>query len=390
MPDNSAWYLVSNPWAEPVRRPVLDLQRFASAEAEGRTEKATEHKKRKAREEEGRVALSKEVPGALISLLSFSAIYFLGNYIITTFMQTFEYIFQNLTTLDITDGTMFVELFVIPVAKIFLPVSAIAFITAILGNYLQIGIKFSVKTIKPNFKKINPNVIKFLTNQVFAPQGLFNLVKSVVKIGIIGLAAFIAIRGNLGEIKGLIFNENLFYSFVFFTKIAFGIVLKATIVLLVFSIIDIIFVRWQFEESLKMKKQEVKEEVKELYGDPNVRARLRQMYQSIMSQKKMLGEVPASDVVITNPTHYAIALRYDSAVDDAPRVLAKGKDKFALQIMEVAREHDIYIYRNVPLARSLYSDVEVNDIIPREMYSLVIHAYKLANAGRNAATAAAG
>jgi flagellar biosynthetic protein FlhB len=127
-----------------------------------------------------------------------------------------------------------------------------------------------------------------------------------------------------------------------------------------------------------MKKQEVKEEYKELYGDPNVRMRLRQMYQTLLSQRRMLEEVPKADVVITNPTHFAVALRYDKYIDDAPRVIAKGKDRFAQKIKEIARMNDIFMYENVDLARRLFDEVEVNDIIPKAMYSLVIIAYKLA------------
>jgi flagellar biosynthetic protein FlhB len=154
--------------------------------------------------------------------------------------------------------------------------------------------------------------------------------------------------------------------------------IKAALILLVFSIVDILFVKWQYEEQLKMKKQEIKEEQKELYGDPQVKSRLRQMYQTIMSQRKMLEEVPKADVVITNPTHYAVALHYDKYTDDAPRVIAKGQEQFAQRIKQVAKEHGIYTHENVPLARALYNEVEVNDIIPRPMYGLVVNAYKLA------------
>ena len=149
-------------------------------------------------------------------------------------------------------------------------------------------------------------------------------------------------------------------------------------VLIFFSIIDIIFVRWQYEQTLKMKKEEVKEEYKELYGDPNVRSRLRQMYQSLLSQKRMLKEVPKADVVITNPTHYAVCLHYDKNIDEAPRVTAKGKDRFAQSIKAEAKKYNIFMYENVMLARTLYNEVEVNDVIPRAMYGLVINAYKLA------------
>jgi flagellar biosynthetic protein FlhB len=174
------------------------------------------------------------------------------------------------------------------------------------------------------------------------------------------------------------FIESILISFLFFVKLAFSIVIKILIILLVFSIIDYMFVKWQYEESLKMKKEEVKEEYKELYGDPLIRSRLKQMYQSMLSQKKMLEEVPKADVVITNPTHYAVALHYDRYTDEAPRVTAKGKDKFAQKIKEIAKENNVYMYENVMLARTLYNEVDINDVIPRTMYALVINAYKIA------------
>lgn len=356
---------------------VLDLQRFASAESEGRTEKATEHKKRKAREE-GRVALSKELPAVIITLLSFILIYFLARYFYITLYNLFLYTLENACTIDIFKDNIFKDLIIIPFLKIFGPVAAIAFISAIFSNYLQIGLKFTIKSIKPKLNKISPNIFKFFKNQVFSVTGLFNLIKSIIKIGIIMLVAYFTLYKEIEGFKNILFVENVFYSIIFIFKIIFSVVLKTMLILLVFSILDILFVRWQYEESLKMRKEEIKEEYKELYGDPNVRSRLRQMYQAILSQKKMLAEVPKADVVITNPTHYAVALHYDRYIDEAPRVTAKGKDKFAQKIKEIAKENDVYMYENVALARMLYNEVDVNDVIPSTMYGLVINAYKLA------------
>lgn len=355
----------------------FNLQRFASAESEGRTEKATEHKKRKAREE-GRVALSKELPAALITLFTFIAIYFLSNYIFKIIMETFVFFFENFDKLNILDDKILFDFFLIPFMKIFIPIAVTAFVTAILSNYMQIGFQITFKSIKPKFSKISPNIIKFLKNQVFSVTGFFNFIKSIVKIAIIGIAAYITISSNIEELKDLLFVDGIINSTIFISKLFFDIVFKALIILIIFSIFDILFVKWQYEESLKMKKEEVKEEYKELYGDPNVRMRLRQMYQSLISQKKMLEEVPKADVVITNPTHFAVALYYDKYIDDAPRVKAKGKDRFAQKIKEIAKINNIFMYENIDLARKLYDEVEVNQVIPRTMYSLVIIAYKLA------------
>ncbi|MBN2546212.1 MAG: EscU/YscU/HrcU family type III secretion system export apparatus switch protein [Spirochaetes bacterium] len=355
----------------------FDLQRFASAESEGRTEKATEHKKRKAREE-GRVALSKEVPAALITLFCFILIYFMAGYFFDTLKNLFIYVFENIANLDLNDKKLIFDLVIFPFLKIFLPVSLMAYLIAGLSNYLQIGLKFTFKAIKPDFKKVSPNIFKFLKNHVFSVTAFFNLIKSIVKIAIIVTVSYMSIKGNLDEIKKIIFIENIFYSFTIICKIAFSIIFKSTIILLIFSIADILFVKWHFEQSLKMKKEEIKEEYKELYGDPNVKMRLRRMYQTFLSQKRMLEEVPKADVVITNPIHYAVALHYDKYTDEAPRVRAKGKDNFALKIKKAAIDNEVFVYENPPLARALYNEVEVNDIIPRPMYGLVVNAYKLA------------
>lgn len=355
----------------------FDLQRFASAEAEGRTEKPTEHKKRKAREE-GKVALSRELPQALITLFCFLIIYFLSDFFFRTIRDLFIYTFENIENLELTDKRLFYELILIPFLKIFLPVATVAYIIAALGNYLQIGLKFTVKAIKPDLKKISPNIFRFIRNQIFSITAFFNLIKSIAKVLIIGFICYLTIKDNLEEIKSIIFVESLLLSFIFLCKIAFSIIIKVCICFIIFSIIDIIFVRWQFEQSLMMRKEEVKEEYKELYGDPNVKMRLRRMYQTLLSQRRMLEEVPKADVVITNPTHYAVALHYDKYTDEAPRVTAKGIDAFALKIKQIAIENDVFVYENPPLARTLYEEVEVNDVIPRAMYGLVVTAYKLA------------
>lgn len=355
----------------------FDLQRFASSESEGRTEKPTEHKIRKAREE-GRVALSKDLPASLISLFSFVAIYFFAKYIFDILMNNMEFILENATKLELDNSSVYFDYLLVPIIKIFAPIAIVAFIIGVLSNYMQIGFKITPKAIKPNFKKISPNIFKFFKNQVFSFTGFFNLFKSIVKVVIIGIVAYLTINGEMDKILGLINEESIFQSLIFILKLSFDVILKSTIILTIFAILDIFFVKWQYEEQLKMKKQEIKEEFKELYGDPNVKSRLKQMYQRILSEKKMLEEVPNADVVITNPTHYAVALRYKDNQDNAPKVIAKGKDQFAMKIKEIARENDIFMYENVPLARTLYNDVEVNSEIPKELYGMVIQALILA------------
>ncbi len=355
----------------------FDLQRFASAESEGRTEKATEHKKRKAREE-GRVALSKEIPASVISIIGFSTVALLAVNIFEEIVTLMLYVIENITTIDIRSNELFYNIFLFPFIKSCLPVALTIFVIALISNYAQIGFQITPKGLKADFKKVMPDLIKYVKNQIISPQGAFNLIKSIVKVLIIFFISYITINGYLERIIELIYEKDIIVPFIFTAKVTLELAVKASVVLLVFAFADLIFVKWNFEESLKMKKEEIKEEQKELYGDPQVKAKIKQAYQMMMSQEKMLKDVPNADVVITNPTHYAVAIRYDKSLEDAPRVIAKGEDEFAQKIKAVARANDIYTYENVMLARQLYGSVEVNDIIPSEYWGFVITALKLA------------
>ena len=356
----------------------FDLQRFASAESEGRTEKATEHKKRKAREE-GRVALSKEVPAVAVAIAAFGTMVILGKYIFKILRNSFVYIFENYQNLSLHNPKLYFDTLIFPMVKLFLPMAIVAFVVALVSNYGQIGgMKFYSKPLIPDFKRVNPNIFKFFQKQVFSPIGAFNLLKSIVKVVIIVAVAFFVIKSHIMEIMDL-FNMDISAGFIFMLKVCVKIVFFVMILMLIFSIADVFFVHKQHEEELKMKKEEVKQEFKDLEGDPQVKSKLKQMYQSLLSQQKILNDiVPQADVVITNPTHFAVALRYDRVVDDVPRVIAKGQDEFAQKIKKVAAEHGIYLYENVPLARKLYADVKINDYVPETMWTLVVTALKLA------------
>ena len=356
----------------------FDLQRFASAESEGRTEKATEHKKRKAREE-GRVALSKEIPAVAVAIAAFGTMVILGKYIFKILRNSFVYIFENYQNLSLHNPQLYFDTLIFPMVKLFLPMAIVAFVVALVSNYGQIGgMKFYSKPLIPDFKRVNPNIFKFFQKQVFSPIGAFNLLKSIVKVVIIVAVAFFVIKSHIMEIMDL-FNMDISAGFIFMLKVCVKIVFFVMILMLIFSIADVFFVHKQHEEELKMKKEEVKQEFKDLEGDPQVKSKLKQMYQSLLSQQKILNDiVPQADVVITNPTHFAVALRYDRVVDDVPRVIAKGQDEFAQKIKKVAAEHGIYLYENVPLARKLYADVKINDYVPETMWTLVVTALKLA------------
>ncbi|MBQ3923342.1 MAG: EscU/YscU/HrcU family type III secretion system export apparatus switch protein, partial [Spirochaetales bacterium] len=355
---------------------TFDLQRF-SAESEGRTEEATEHQKRKAREE-GQVGLSKDLPSALVTLFGFITVYAMGRYFFETLTELLTNTLTNCSHFALNDVSIYKDLMITPALKLFIPVAIVTVIVSLISNYGQIGFKFTPKSIKPNLKKLIPDVIKFFKERVFSPQAAFNLMKSIVKIIIIGAMAFLTVKGCWDQIMALSQEDSSLNAFLFICKMLFDLILRTSIIMALFSIVDVFFTRKQQREKLKMTKQQVKQEWKDIEGDPEVKARLNQMYQQLMTQSKQLNNVKDADVVVTNPTHFAVALKRDTRIADAPIVVAKGEDTFAQKIKQVARENNIFTYENVPLARKLYSDVKINEIVPEELFVFVVTAYQLA------------
>jgi flagellar biosynthetic protein FlhB len=273
-------------------------------------------------------------------------------------------------------------------ARIALPVLIVAFVAAILGNVVQVGFLFTVKPITPDFGRITPRFSRWLQRAFGSSEALFNLAKSVVKVVIIVAIAYLNIRGALPRITRLVMMPfALGVSLI--AQLGFRIVLEAAIAMLAFSAVDYWFQRRQHRESLKMSKQEVKEERKMYEGDPLTRSRLRERMREIM-RRNMLKAVPKADVVITNPTHYAVALEYNRSLMIAPTVVAKGADLVAQKIREVAQENGVPLVENKPLAQALYREVEIGDVIPEKFYdvmsTILAEVYRVSN--RTAGSAA--
>lgn len=346
----------------------MHLQWFA-AEDEGRTEEPTEHKIRKARED-GKVAKSPELASTVVLLATIIAVSALGRWMFDEMAGMLRY-FLGLTggydpINDRGIGMVFMQYFF----KLFLPVSLIALAGAILGNLVQVGFLFTTKPLKPDFKRIMPKFGDYLKRSFASPEALFNLAKALVKVVIIIIITWTTVAGNLDKLLNLT-KKTYTEGFFFVASLAYDILLKSAIFLLVVAAVDYWFQRRQFRESLKMTKQEIKEERKSYEGDPLVRSRLRQRMKEILSQN-MMKNVPRADVVVTNPTHFAVALEYKKESMDAPMVLAKGQDLLAQRIKEIARENNIPIIENRPLARALYAEVEVGEVIPERFYEAVV------------------
>jgi flagellar biosynthetic protein FlhB len=240
------------------------------------------------------------------------------------------------------------------------------FVMAFLSNYIQVKWVVSTKPMAPKLSKMSP-ISGF--KRIFSKNTLFELFKSILKIGLICYIAYTSLRDEAGDIY-VLYDLSLRQALALVGTLIINVGLKISIVYLIVAILDYAYQKHTFNEDMKMTKQEVKDEYKNTEGDPQVKGQQKRRMQEA-SRRRMMQDVPKADVVITNPTHLAVALQYDAEKNPAPVVLAKGEDYLAQKIKEVARENDIQIVENKPLARMLYHNVEVGEQIPPELYQAV-------------------
>jgi flagellar biosynthetic protein FlhB len=271
-----------------------------------------------------------------------------------------------------------VQEFIITFGLCIAPFLATALIVGVVISYLQVGFMFNVSSIKPKMSKINP-IEGF--KRIFSKKTLFTFIKTIIKlviIGVIGYQVLMEYIPEMTQLVGVSLQEGLA---IMFEKLM-SLLNKIGIGLLVNAVADYIFEWFDHETKLKMTKQEIKDEYKKMEGDPLVKSNIRNK-QLAMARMRMMQEVPNADVIITNPTHYAIAIKYKSGKDKAPIVIAKGRDKVAEKIKEIAKNHDIVIVENKPLAQTLYRKVELGDQIPYDMFQAVAeilaYVYKVKN-----------
>ena len=344
-----------------------------AAEDEGRTEQPSEYKLEKARKE-GRVAKSQEISGALVLLLCVVTIVFLSKWLFTEIVTIFKFYFTQCSDYNVKNPT-FLPAFFNVFIKCVLPVGLISAVSSVAANIIQTkGFIFSLKPIEPKFSKIVPKFGEYLKKTVFSLKGLFNVAKSFLKVGIIIFVAYLYIRKDLFVLIDIIDNGDVSGALGQVARMAAQILITVAVLFLVLSIPDYFVQRHDFMEEMKMTKQEVKEEYKEMEGDPEVKSKLQQMQRQLLSQN-IRQAVSESDVVIANPTHFAVALKYDNAIADSPLVNAKGEDSTALLIRRIAEENDIPVVENRPMARELYTNVEVGAIIPEIYYNTIAVIY---------------
>lgn len=341
----------------------LDLQFFAGE----KTEKATP-KRRQDERNKGKVAKSQDINTAFILLFSFIMLMVSGGMIKDKLAALYRDTFTEYIHWQITENTvpqLFREV-TVTAAEIIAPVMTAGILAGIAANLAQIGFLFTTESMKFDLKKIDP--IQG-AKRIFSIRALVELLKSLLKIVCIGTITFTVIWMYKDDMMMLAF-KSIDSSLAFFGKITVIMGIAATIALIFLAVFDYAYQRYDFEKNMKMSKQDIKEEHKNMEGDPFIKSKRKEKQRQIAMQR-MMSEVPNADVVITNPTHYAIAVKYDEKKAAAPYIVAKGTNYTALKIKEIAKENHVITIENRPLARSLYTAVEPGDLIPEQFYQAV-------------------
>ncbi len=331
-----------------------------------RTEQAT-GKRRQEFREKGQVAQSREVNTAAMMTATLLLWVFYARFFWEDLGEMMEMLLRMLADFQATKLSAINLLWTAAmfIGKLLSPIFLLCLVVGFFASYLQIGALFTTKVFIPDIKKFNP--IKGMKKFV-SKRSAVELVKSLAKVSLIGFIAYYTIYTEFSTALDLI-RLDITQTLLFLGKVAFLVIAKTCAILVLLAAIDLAYVRWEMEEQMKMTKQEVKEEHKDQDGDPQVKGKIRSL-QMQMARKRMLAEVPEADVIITNPTHLSIAISYRREQMDAPTIVAKGADHLAFRIREIAKEHQVPIVENKPVARALYQH-EVGEQIPEELFKAV-------------------
>ena len=347
---------------------AYNLQFFG--EGGDKTEKATPKKLEDARKE-GRVARSSDLINGLMLLLMFIVLRIFGNFMAKGFLESFVKYYNKTAdmAMEIFDVRQAVSLgneIVVDIVTASLPVLIGSFFVAFAGNIIQVGWKVTAKPLKPKLDRLNP--IGGL-KRMFSQEKVVELIKSILKVLAIAVVAYNEIKDRWKFILNL-YDLEFMQGIVNIFNIVLDVGIKISVIFVIIGMADFGYQKWKHLHDLRMSKQEVKDEMKQSEGDPQVKGTIRQKMRE-GARRRMMQELPKADVVITNPTHFAVAIKYDKEKAEAPYVLAKGADYVAATIKEAAKEHKIEIVENKPLARMLYYNVEIGDQIPPELYQMV-------------------
>lgn len=337
--------------------------------AEGnRTERAT-GKKRRDERKKGHIPLSKDTVAMATLFMAYGMLQLMAVPIVEHMVEFTNYCFRSTITLSTSlDGAameVFGQLGLVVLQTVFIIALAVA-LCAVAVTFLQTRFLVSLETIKPKFSKLSP--IKGFKN-LFSLRSLVDTVKNLLKIILLIVVIYLDLKDMLSDSSKFLYTD-VATSAAYVFELVMDLILKVGIVFGILAVVDIFYQRWQYERDMRMTKQEVKDEFKQLEGNPQIKSKIRQT-QRRMAMSRMMQQVPDADVVIKNPTHYAVALRYKPEKDNAPVVLALGQDELALRIIKTAEEHKVAVIENVALARALYANTELGREIPPEFYGAV-------------------
>ena len=351
-----------------------DLQLFAKEGPGGeKTEEATPKKLSDARKE-GQVAKSKELGLGIGLLVMFLMLKYMVGLLGSQFMDAFSMVYNRIPQFtDLVAGQIIVRDYMILFREIIfnillmmLPFMAAALVAGMIIEIYQVKWEPTSKPLVPKLSKINPiNGFK----KIFSLNSVVEFLKAILKIGLIIWVAYSTLKNEWDNLF-ILYDMPIEQAIALMGDIVIGLGIKISLVYLIIAAADLFYQKWKFKEDMKMTKQEVKDEYKQAEGDPAIKGKIRQRMRQA-SQRRMMQDLPKADVVITNPTHFAVAIKYDADLYDAPYVVAKGSDHLAAKIKEVAKENKVEIVENKPLARMLYYNVELGAVIPPELYRAV-------------------
>lgn len=346
---------------------LIDLQLFADDGTGEKTEPATPRRREEARKK-GQVFKSTDLNSAVILVAGAVVLFVTFPYMVEQLRNFTSLYLLDRSLTDFTNDYIYKLLLevLILLGKMLFPVFLATFITALIITYLQVGFVFSSDPLTPKLERLNP-VEGF--KRIFSKRALVELTKALLKVVVTGYIVYTVFKNNFTIFPRFVDME-LAQTLLVLRNIVFEIALKVGIFFIIVGVLDYIYQWYEHEKSLKMSKYDVKQEYKQVEGDPYIKSRQRQI-QREAAMRRMMTEVPKADVVITNPTHFAVVLKYDAESMDAPTVVAKGQDFMALKIKEIAAEHDVTIVENPPLARTLYYALDIGAEVPEELYQAI-------------------
>lgn len=351
----------------------LNLQYFGGEKSESATPKKREDARKK-----GQVAKSAELSGAVVLLSALLTLTMFGGYMKEKFMKLFMDVFQNRMMMEVTPENisgMFNQ-YGVQILILLAPLLGIAFVLALVANIAQVGFMANGQGLTPKFSKIDP--IKGFKN-IFSMRSFVEFLKSILKLLLIAYLVYSTLWGQIRNFASLS-HVSAEGAYRFASKLTMSLSIKIAATLFILAIFDYIYQKYEYEKSIKMSKQDIKDEYKKMEGDPLIKGKIRER-QRRMAMQRMMQEVPKADVIITNPTHFAVALKYDGSKMEAPQIIAKGQDYVALRIRELAKEHGIVTMENKPLARALFQRTEIGDVVPADLFQAVAevlaYVYKL-------------